>query len=272
MAVYAIGDVQGCFRSLEALLRRIRFEPGHDQLWFVGDLVNRGPDSLRVVRFVRSQGDAARVVLGNHDLNLLAIAAGVRRRGKRNTLGDLLAAEDRNDLLGWLRGCPLLVEDPGLGISMVHAGILPQWSCKQAAALAREVEAALRSQDCATFLRHMYGDRPRCWRDSLADWDRLRLITNILTRMRYCDQQGRVDLSHTGPPGTQPEALKPWFAWPRKCRSRLVFGHWSALGVVQMGDVVCLDSGCVWGNELTAARLDKIPIEFTAVRCDSARR
>lgn len=267
MAVYAIGDVQGCYRSLRALLRRIGFAAGNDQLWFVGDLVNRGPDSLQVLRFVKALGDDAKVVLGNHDLNLLAVAAGARPHGRRDTLSPILAADDCEELLAWLRSRPLFLRDPALNVSMVHAGLLPQWSLTGAAELASEVEGALASADNAAFLHHMYGDTPRRWRDSLDGWDRLRFITNVFTRMRYCDQAGRVDLAHTGPPGTQPAMLKPWYAWRRNGGGLLLFGHWSALGAAQIGDVICLDSGCVWGRKITAARVDIRPVELTAVRC-----
>ncbi len=270
MAIYAIGDVQGCFRSLQALLRRIRFDSENDQLWFVGDLVNRGPDSLQVLRFVRALGDAAKVVLGNHDLNLLAVAAGARPRRSRDTLNPVLEADDCDELLTWLRSRPLFLEDPVLNVSMVHAGLLPQWSFAQAAELASEVEDALGSADSVAFLHRMYGDTPRRWRDSLIGWNRLRFIINVFTRMRYCDHDGRIDLAYTGPPGTQPATLEPWYAWPRNGGELLIFGHWSTLGAAQIGNVICLDSGCVWGNSLTAARLDKRPVELTAVPCQEA--
>lgn len=267
MAIYAIGDVQGCYRSLKALLQRLRFEPENDQLWFVGDLVNRGPDSLQVLRFVKALGDRAKVVLGNHDLNLLAVAVGARRRGRRDTLNPVLEADDRDELLTWLRSCPLFLTDPALNASMVHAGLLPQWSFTQAAGLAGEVEDILGSDNSGAFLHRMYGDTPGRWCDSLIGWDRLRFITNVFTRMRYCDHDGRIDLAYTGPPGTQPTTLQPWYTWRRNSGDLLIFGHWSTLGAAQIGDVVCLDSGCVWGHTLTAARLDRRPVEFTAVPC-----
>lgn len=267
MAVYAIGDVQGCYRSLRALLHRIRFDPENDQLWFVGDLVNRGPDSLQVLRFVKALGDRAKVVLGNHDLNLLAVAAGARARARRDTLNPVLQADDCDELLTWLRSCPLFIEDSVLNVAIVHAGLIPQWTCTRAAELAGEVEDALRSDHRETFLHRMYGDTPRRWRDSLAGWDRLRFITNVFTRMRYCDRDGRIDLAYTGLPGTQPATLKPWYAWRHNGDELLIFGHWSTLGAAQIGNVICLDSGCVWGNSLTAARLDKRPVELTAMPC-----
>ncbi len=270
MAVYAIGDVQGCYRSLEALLNRIGFDPENDQLWFVGDLVNRGPESLQVLRFVKALGDGARVVLGNHDLNLLAVAAGARRRGRGDTLDPVLQAHDCEELLTWLRSCPLFLEDAVLNVAMVHAGLLPQWSLTQAAELAGEVEDMLGSDNSAVFLHRMYGDTPHRWRESLIGWERLRFITNVFTRMRYCDHQGRIDLAYTGPPGTQPSALQPWYATRRNGGELLIFGHWSTLGAGQIGHVICLDSGCVWGNSLTAARVDTRPIELTAVRCQEA--
>ncbi len=270
MAVYAIGDVQGCYLSLRALLRRIGYDPEADQLWFVGDLVNRGPDSLRVLRFVKALGDRAKVVLGNHDLNLLAVAAGARPPARRDTLGPVLEADDRDELLAWLRACPLFVTDPILNVSMVHAGLLPQWSFQQAVGFANEVEDALGSIDSVSFMHHMYGDKPRRWRDSLSGWERLRFITNVFTRMRYCDREGRIDLAHTGPPGTQAPCLAPWYAGRGDGSDLLIFGHWSALGAAQIGDVICLDSGCVWGNSLTAARLDTRPVELTSIPSQEA--
>lgn len=265
MALYAIGDVQGCYKSLLALLKRIRFNANSDRLWFVGDLVNRGPDSLGVLRFIKALDGDANVVLGNHDLNLLALAVGARKPSHQDTLQSILDAEDCQELLSWLRARPLLLEDKSLGMSMVHAAWIPDWTLDKATALAHEVEIVLRSDEYVTFLHRMYGDTPDLWSESLRGWDRLRFITNVFTRMRYCDQQGRIDLTYAGPPGTQPATLKPWYEWPNKRTIPVVFGHWSSLGAKQIGDVVCVDSGCVWGGRLTAVRLDKKPIELISV-------
>ncbi len=270
MAVYVIGDVQGCYGPLQKLLCKIDFEPRRDHLWFVGDLVNRGPESLEVVRFVRGLGSGAQVVLGNHDLNLLAVSVGARPVKTPDTLTSFLAASDRDELLDWLRFRPLLHHDVALGVVMVHAGVDPAWSLSQSKALAGEVEAVLQANP-GDFLRHMYGDQPDRWRDSLSGWARLRCITNIFTRMRYCDRNGRIDVGHAGPPGTQPPSLRPWFDWPRQLRgARLVFGHWSTLGARSVNEAICLDSGCVWGRRLTSVRLDSTEIQFDSVACGSS--
>ncbi len=267
MAVYAIGDVQGCYRSLQSLLRKLRYSADRDQLWFVGDLVNRGPDSLSVLRFVRGLGEGARTVLGNHDLNLLAVAVGARPKVRRDTLQAVLDAHDRDQLLEWLCRRPLFLREPTLGVAMVHAGLLPQWTLSDAAAFAGEIESTLRSSKCTDYLGEMYGDQPDRWQPSLDGWGRKRLLTNVFTRMRFCDRYGRIDLSPTGPPGSQPKHLRPWFVWPRRDSELVLFGHWSALGAGRFGSVVCLDSGCVWGNRLTAVRLDREVLELVSVSC-----
>lgn len=262
MAVYAIGDVQGCFDELEALLRHVRFKRGKDQLWFVGDLVNRGPKSLEVLRFVAELGEDARVALGNHDLNLLAIAAGTRGLRKQDTVQDVLDAPDADELIDWLAGQPLLVREPGIPYTMVHAGLAPEWSVADAADRAREIEAALAGSKRERFLANMYGNKPARWKSGLEGWKRLRFITNALTRIRYVDADGRLDLDESGPPGTQPPALSPWFESENR-RSRdepIVFGHWATLRLEHELDpahrVYHLDTGCVWGGTLTALRLD----------------
>ncbi len=267
MSVYAIGDVQGCFKSLQALLKRLRYKGDRDELWFVGDLVNRGPDSLSVLRFVRALGDGARMVLGNHDLNLLAVAVGARPKARRDTLQAVLEASDRDQLLDWLIHRPLFVQSQALDVVMVHAGLLPQWTLSDAAKFAGEIESVLRSSACTEFLGEMYGDRPDRWSTSLVGWDRHRVLTNVFTRIRFCDRQGKIDLRFTGPPGSQPKHLKPWFEWRCAEPRPVLFGHWSALGARTIGHVVCLDSGCVWGNRLTAARLDSDTIELISVPC-----
>lgn len=274
MATYAIGDLQGCYYPLQSLLKRLAFDPRSDRLWLVGDLVNRGDHSLECLRFVRDLGPAAVTVLGNHDLSLLALAQQPNAAGRVNaTLRPILNAPDREDLLGWLRQRPLLHQDARLGWTMVHAGLAPQWDLDTAAERAREVENALRGPDHAEFLRHMYGNHPDRWRDDLAGWDRLRTIVNYMTRMRLCrPDSGAFDLDAKGPPGDAPPELTPWFAVPgrRSAASRMVFGHWSSLGRVAWPEhnVWGVDTGCVWGQKLTALRLDGPEPEVVAVGCE----
>ncbi len=260
MAVYAIGDVQGCFDELRVLLDRIAFDSAHDRLWFVGDLVNRGPKSLEVLRFVRDLGDRAITVLGNHDLHLLAAASGTRRPNPQDTFDELLSAPDRDLLIDWLRHLPLLHEDAALGVVMVHAGLAPQWDIARAQACAAEVEAALRADDYRDFLAAMYGDRPDRWSDDLAGIDRLRFSLNCFTRLRLCDRDGRLHLKEKGGPWHRNDGLVPWFDAPARAGidSDLVFGHWSMLGRYEdrTRGLFALDSGCVWGGALTALRLD----------------
>lgn len=259
MALYAIGDLQGCLAPLERLLRRLRFDARRDRLLFAGDLVNRGPESLECLRFVRSLGRAAVTVLGNHDLHLLA-AAHTGRYGKKDTLEQIEAAPDREVLLDWLRQQPLAYEEPRTGILLVHAGIVPQWSKAMTLRLAREASDYIAGPKGGRFLREMYGDEPARWRESLRGTARIRFIVNCLTRLRYCDAQGRMDLGPKGAPGTQPAGLMPWFQIPgrRSARSRIVCGHWSTLGRVhwEREKVWGLDSGCVWGGCLTALNLE----------------
>ncbi len=256
MAVYAIGDIQGCHVALERLLDGVRFDPAADRLWIVGDLVNRGPGSLQVLRFVRALGETATVVLGNHDLYLLMLAAGFSRRGKDDTLARVLEAPDREELLDWLARRSILHAEGGY--VMVHAGLLPQWSVAQAAALAREVEAALAGEQARAFLRHLHGDRPDRWDNALAGWDRLRMIVNVLTRMRFCTPDGRLALRAKGPPEKAPPGTVPWFEVPGRAHAdhTIVCGHWSALGFYRAPGLIALDSGCVWGGKLTALRLE----------------
>ena len=270
MAVYAIGDIQGCYQSLTALLAAIRFDRGLDRLWFTGDLVNRGPDSLEALRYVRDLGDRAVVVLGNHDLHLLAVACGARKPAREDTLECVLNAPDRDDLLAWLNAQPLAVDDPELGVFMVHAGLLPQWSLQDALAYARELENALRGEAATTYFQHMSGDTPSVWDDGLTGWARLRAITNGLTRLRYCDARGAMRLHEKGPPNrARKRGLRPWFEL-REHRDDewvIVFGHWSTLGVIDNGRVIGLDSGCVWGGHLTAVRLEPAPRVYKRVAC-----
>lgn len=257
MSRYAIGDIQGCYRELRALLAQLKFSADSDRLWFVGDLVNRGPESLEVLRLVRSLGDNATVVLGNHDLHLLAVAYGSHRKRRADTLDAVLEAPDRDGLLEWLLTRPLAYRDPTSGDLLVHAGLVPQWTAAQAVELAAEVEAVLRADPRALF-DNMYGDEPHRWSDDLSGVDRLRFTINVLTRLRVCTADGDVDLKMKGKPPRQPSPLLPWFEVPNRHSrdTRILFGHWSALGFVQREHVVGLDSGCVWGGALTAFDLD----------------
>ena len=251
MATYAIGDVQGCFDELQQLLAKVGFQK-RDRAWFVGDLVNRGPKSLDVLRFVRELGERAVVVLGNHDLHLVAQHEGFERPHKGDTFEDALAAPDARELVAWLRTRPMMhAED---SYAMVHAGLLPQWSIAKAVSLGREVEAALAAPDYREFLANMYGSRPEKWADALKGWDRLRVIVNAMTRMRFCNREGRMDLEGKG---TEPrKGYLRWYEARPKEKATIVFGHWSQLGLVVQAGFVGLDSGCVWGGALSALRLE----------------
>jgi len=256
MGTLAIGDVQGCYDQLLRLLERAGFDERRDVLWFVGDLVNRGPQSLATVRFVKGLGNRAVTVLGNHDLNLLAVAEGVRKPHRGDTDGDILAAPDRDELLAWLRRRNMMhVEN---GYAMVHAGLLPQWSISQALGLAREVEAALSGPGYRQFLREMYGNQPARWRDNLAGADRLRIIVNAMARMRLTSPDGVLELDYKLGLDGMPRGYVPWYDAPDRASrgTTIIFGHWAALGLIVREDVVCLDSGCVWGRALSALRLE----------------
>jgi bis(5'-nucleosyl)-tetraphosphatase (symmetrical) len=267
---YAIGDVQGCDEELRALLKKIGFCADRDQLWLVGDLVNRGPGSLATLRLVRALGDNAAVVLGNHDLHLLAVAHGVQRRRRSDTLDEVLAAPDREALLEWLLTRPL-AHAAGADL-MVHAGLVPQWSVPLTLRLAGEVSRALQRDPRALF-EHMYGDEPDSWEETLSGYERLRFTINVLTRLRVCTAEGRIDLASKGEPPPPPSPWRPWFEHPqrRSSNARVIFGHWSALGLVQRPQVVGLDTGCVWGGALTALDLDR-ECEPVAVGCAAYQR
>ena len=256
MATYAVGDIQGCCTELQQLLNLIRFDPQADRLWLVGDLVNRGPDSLGVLRLVKSLGEAAIVVLGNHDLHLLAVAAGVAPLHRSDTFDEILAAPDRHELMSWLRHQRLLhVQD---NVVLVHAGLLPSWSVAQAQLLAREVEAALRGADHLQFLAHMYGNHPAQWDDALSAYPRLRVITNAFTRMRICTPQGEMEFKFKGEMQDVPAGYLPWFEVPNRASAdaTVVCGHWSALGLKVTPRLITLDTGCLWGGALSAVRLE----------------
>lgn len=256
MAIYAIGDIQGCYAELQQLLEVIRFDPAQDRIWLVGDLVNRGPDSLQVLRLVKSLGDNAITVLGNHDLHLLAVAIGEATLHRSDTLDEVLQASDRDELLAWLRHRPLLHTERDY--VLVHAGLLPQWSVPQAAGLAREVEEALRSDDHAKFFQHMYGNSPHGWCDDYSGYKRMRVITNAFTRMRICTPQGEMEFKFKGEAEKIPPGYLPWFDLPKRRNSdaTIIFGHWSALGLKVTPNLIALDTGCLWGGALTAIRLE----------------
>ncbi len=269
MALYAIGDLQGCYDQFLRLLERIGFDPSKDRLWLTGDLVNRGPKSLAVLRFVRKLGPAATTVLGNHDLHLLALYYGASDR-YRESLEEVLRAPDADELIAWLRHRPILHLEGSL--CLVHAGLPPQWDRETAQRCARELEEILRGPEIDRFLTQMYGDQPDRWDEGLQGWARLRYITNALTRMRYLDREGRLILDCTLPPARRPPHLIPWFAFPgrRNRELKIVFGHWAALGFYRGHNVIGLDSGCVWGGRMTAFRLDGKPQVFQ-VDCPAYR-
>jgi bis(5'-nucleosyl)-tetraphosphatase (symmetrical) len=259
MPHYCIGDIQGCFQELESLLSVISFDQARDKLWFTGDLVNRGPDSLSVLRFIKSLGQAAVVVLGNHDLHLLALASGQGKAKKQDTLEEVLKAPDLAMLCDWLRKQPLLHHDAVLDYTLVHAGLPPQWDLQHAQQYAAEVSLMLQSDLYQTFLAHLYGNTPHCWDDRLNGWPRLRLITNYLTRMRFCDKNGSLELLSKGKSNKPPKGYMPWFKVPERNTKNvnIVFGHWAALcGRTDEPNVHALDTGCVWGKCLTAMRLE----------------
>jgi len=260
MAVYAIGDLQGCYDPFRRLLDELHFDPRKDKLWLTGDLVNRGPKSLKTIRFVKKLGDSVITVLGNHDLHLLALEAGVVRFGKRfGSLQKLLNAPDAEELCDWLRRQPIAHYDEKLDTLLVHAGTHPRWSVKKTLARAAEVEEALQGFDYPTVLGKMYGNTPNRWSSSLSGYKRLRFIINCLTRMRVLTRAGHLDLNFSGSPWRARKGLTPWFdaedpAWGD---TRIVFGHWSALGLIALPELISLDTGCVWGRQLTAVRLDR---------------
>ena len=260
MALYAIGDVQGCLDALLDLLDQVAFDPATDQLWLAGDLVARGPDSLGVLRLVRELGPAAETVLGNHDLHLLAVHYGASEAKPRDRTGPILEAPDRVELMDWLRHRPLLLEDAGRDVVLTHAGIPPGWSLEKTRQLAHEVEAELQSPEIAVFLMHMYGNYPALWSDALEGMTRLRVITNHLTRMRLLHEaDGALDLHYKEDLAGIPPGLRPWYEFPNPALTtgRVLFGHWAALqGLTGNPRFIALDTGCVWGNHLTAYRVD----------------
>ncbi len=269
---YLIGDLQGCCDALERLLARIAFSPSRDHAYFLGDLVNRGPASLATVRRLSALGNATTCLLGNHDLHLLAVAYGVRPAGRHDTLVDLLQAPDRDTLIEWLRHRRMAVHEQGW--LMVHAGVAPQWDLATTLALAGEVEQRLRSPDIASFLRVMYGNEPARWEPGLQGEARLRFAVNVLTRIRFCTADGTLDMKTKDGVSDAPPGLYPWFDAPGRQTTGVptAFGHWSTLGLVDRPNLLSLDTGCVWGGQLTAARVDGAQREVIQVPCEQAQR
>lgn len=258
MATYAIGDIQGCYQSLQKLLNKIDFNPSKDRLWIVGDLINRGPESLKTLQYLYEFRDQVQCVLGNHDLHFLAVESGVRSATKKDTFDEILHAPERKKLVKWLKKQPLFYYNEQLNFAMAHAGVLPQWTIKQAQKLSKEVSDFVNSKKSEQFFAAMYGDTPHTWSTRLKGLPRLRFITNCFTRMRYCFSDGALDLTQKVPIGQHPAMLQPWFKLrKRPLGCQLVFGHWASLqGHCEAKDVYAIDTGCVWGGELTALRLD----------------
>jgi bis(5'-nucleosyl)-tetraphosphatase (symmetrical) len=256
MATFAIGDLQGCYRHFDQLLDLIGFDRAHDRLWLAGDIVNRGPDSLQILRFVKGLTNAVTMVLGNHDLHLLMVAEGCASLSRNDTIQDILSAPDREELLHWLRQQKLLHVDGNY--ALVHAGLLPSWSIAQASELAGAVEAVIRGKEFHEFCSHMYGDQPDHWNDGLSGYARLRVIINAMTRMRVCTPDGKMDFKFKGTVKDIPDGYLPWFETPHRANreATIIFGHWSALGLQLRNNLIALDTGCLWGGTLTAIRLD----------------
>ena len=269
MATYAIGDIQGCYDDLLRLLEKLNFDSTSDKVWFCGDIINRGPKSLETIRFIKSLGDSAITVLGNHDLHFLAVNYITNKPSRYDTFSDILHAEDRNQLAHWLRHQKIFHHDPALNTSMVHAGIPIQWSISDACNYASEMEVVLQSEDPHDFFHHMYGNQPREWHESLTDWDRYRFITNVFTRMRFCDQQGRPDFKFKGDIGTQPDHLTAWFSHPdrKTINDDIIFGHWSTLSNVQQPHIYPIDTGCLWSGTLTALKINTDYKERIEIDC-----
>lgn len=271
MSTYVVGDIQGCLQALKCLLKKVDFTPGKDVLWSAGDVVNRGPKCLKTLRFLYKMRDHLVMVLGNHDLHLLAVAAGVRQPSRSDTLDKILSAPDREELLNWLIRQPLIHHEHDH--TLVHAGIPPQWSIKKACKYASEVEAVLRSPDCTDFLRQMYGNLPDVWSEELTGMSRLRVITNYLTRMRYCTKDGVLDLESKGPsPNLGERKVSAWFSHSgrKTANDRIVFGHWASIeGHTDSDYAIGLDTGCVWGGALSLYQLETG--ERTLCQCNNGK-
>ncbi|MBO9643032.1 MAG: symmetrical bis(5'-nucleosyl)-tetraphosphatase [Pseudacidovorax sp.] len=277
MALYLIGDVQGCDEALGRLLDTLDFSPSRDRLVLLGDLINRGPDSLAVLRRVRALGDSARSLLGNHDLHLLGVAHGVRKPGRRDTIAPILDAPDREALLDWLRHRAMALHERigGRDLLMVHAGVLPSWTVEDTMARASELEAVLRGPKLGNFLQEMYGNEPAAWSDDLSGSARLRVIVNTLTRLRFCSAEGRMEFEAKDSAAEAPAGYMPWFDVPgrRTAEAVVAFGHWSTLGWLSRPDLLSTDTGCVWGGCLTAVRIGATleERERIDVRCTQAQ-
>ena len=263
MSTYAIGDIQGCYTELQNLLNEINFNEKNDQLWFAGDLVNRGPKSLQTLRFIKSLGASAKIVLGNHDLHLIAASKNIRPISNKDTIKEILTADDADELINWLKSRPLLLTDTDLGFTMVHAGIAPQWTLDAAKNFAKECESILQNEKIDDFLMHMYGDTPNIWSDSIEGYARQRFIINCFTRIRFCTINGTLDLDVKVAPGSQKKSLIPWYALPNRktIDNKIIFGHWSTIHLgsennFKKYNVYPIDTGCLWGGQLTAMRLD----------------
>ena len=278
MALYLIGDLQGCDQPLQNLLQTLDFSPSRDQLYLLGDLVNRGPGSLAVLRRLMGYGASAHCLLGNHDLHLVAVAEGARAAHRSDTLGDILTAPERADLLHWVRTRPLALQVHGW--LLVHAGLLPQWDAPQALALAEEFSALLAGSEGSRWLQHMYGNQPERWRDDLTGDERWRVVVNAMTRLRFCSPKGKMEFASKDGAGSAPKGYLPWFDVPgrRSAGTPIAFGHWSTLGLLQRPDLLALDTGCLWGGCLSAARLEPAlsgparVAEIIQVKCPQTRK
>ena len=271
MAIYAIGDIQGCYNQLRHLLDVIKFDPANDQLWLAGDLVNRGPHSLETLRFVKTLGESAITVLGNHDLHLIATVVSLGKTSKKDTLGPILRATDCDELIDWLRKQRIFYHNDQF--CMLHAGLPPQWDFAQTQVMAKEVEAVIGGEDYQRFFHSMYGNKPTFWQEDLPRNEQLRFAVNCFTRLRYCTLDGELDFHQKGPLGSQPSHLVPWFSVPwRKNRDmRIIFGHWSTLGYYAGDNVFSIDTGCLWGGQLTALKLAPQP-ERISVDCECSQK
>ena len=263
MSTYAIGDIQGCYSELQNLLNEINFDERRDELWFAGDLVNKGPKSLQTLRFIKALGVNAKITLGNHDLHLLAVAKNIRPLLKKDTIQEILAADDVEELIDWLKSRPLLITDDNLNFTMVHAGLPPQWSLENAKEFAKECELILQSEKINKLLAEMYGDTPNIWVNSLQDYAKQRFIINCFTRIRFCNSDGMLDFDTKVAPGKQNTSLIPWYSLPnRKTKdNKIIFGHWSTVHIgneknFKQYNVYPIDTGCLWGGRLTAMRLE----------------
>lgn len=270
MSIYAIGDIQGCYDDLLRLLDKIKFDQQYDQLWFAGDLVNRGPKSLETLRFIKSLGSSAVSVLGNHDLHLLATAFKNRKPHKKDSLQQVLDAPDSDELLHWLRFRPLFHYNHDF--CLLHAGLPPQWNFSKTKKMALMAEKVIRGENHRSFFNAMYGDKPNLWHADLKGMERIRFIVNCFTRIRYCDAEGRLDFNHSGAVGSQPKQLMPWFSVPNRQSAdmRIIFGHWSTLGYYQGHNCYAIDTGCLWGGQLTAIKLDNNKVKQISIDCEGS--